>query len=92
MTVSCECKELWPLPCAAPKYEPINCAGQKCDYLKYVREVEDGAIKEIRYIYGALIMSAWTDVVCLPQHGHKAPVVTGILQGLSQAMFVQHSE
>lgn len=79
-------------PVQPPKYEPINCAVQKCDYLKYVREVEDEAIKEIRYIYGALIISAWTDVVCLPQHFHKAPVVTGILQGLSQVMFVQHSE
>lgn len=74
------------------KYEPINCFGQKCYYLKYVREVEDEALKEIRYINGVLIVSAWTYVVCLTQHIHKVPVVTGILQGLSQVVFVQHGE
>lgn len=76
----------------SPKQEPLNCFGQKCYYVKHAREVEDETIKEIRYINGLLIVSAWTYAVRLTSHVHKAPVVTGILQHLSQVIFVQHSE
>jgi len=46
----------------SPKYKPSNCFGQERQKQKYVREVEDEAIKEIRYINGVLIKCCLSNV------------------------------